>query len=201
MKQKNLFMAFIILLMSHSATTAQNQVPPALKSAIPSKYKITYELYSKADFIVNIDVKMEVPSKYGCDNNKDLYPPAEVGLSVYIINNSQFAKMQEDQMPFSKWLPTKESHKPQIDTWDELIKYSETTVVELSGGRGAYYTWTRKCIQSANDESYGVSLTSLFGSHSAKIGIGINGNIDASEAVAILKELHGIFSKFNFQNL
>lgn len=200
MKLKNLIFTSIII-MSQILLMAQNQVPPALKSAIPAKYKITYELYHKADFIVNIDVKMEVPSKFGCDNNKDLYPPTEISLGVYLINNSQIAKMQEDQMPFSKWLPTQESHKPQIDSWDELIKYSEITLVELSGGRGAYYTWTRKCIQSENDEYYGVSLTSLFGSHSAKIGIGIVGNIDASEALAILKELHGIFSKFNFHNL
>ncbi len=201
MKQKNLFIVFIIILMSHLVATAQNQVPPALKSAIPSRYKITYELYSKADFIVGIEIKMEIPSKNGCDSNKDLYPPTEVSLSVDLINNSQIAKMLEEQMPFSKWLPTKESHKPQIDTWDELIKYSETTLVELSGGRAVYYTWTQKCIQSENIEYSGVSLTSLFGSHSAKIGIGINGNIDASEAVGILKELHGIFSNFNFQNL
>ena len=195
-------MAFIIILMNHAAVNAQGQVPPALKSAIPSKYKIIYELHHRDDFSVNFDIQMETPSKNGCDNNMDFYPPTTISLTALIINNTQYAKLLEDQVPFSKFLPTKESHKPQIDTWDELIKYSETTLVELSGGRGAYYTWTRKCLQSANDEYNGISLTSLFGgSHSSKIGVGIIGDIDVSEALAILKELHGIFSKFNFQNL
>lgn len=187
--------------MSQSILSAQNQVPQALKSAIPSHYKINYESYHKADFIVNMDLSLEIPSKYGCDNNKELYDPTTVSIGIYIIENDDVAKMQEDMMPFSNYLPTKESHKPQIDSWDELVTYSETSLVELSGGRGAYYTWTRKCIQSQNDEYFGVSLGALFGSHSAKTGIGVTGNIDASEAVSILKELHGILCKINFQNL
>jgi hypothetical protein len=82
-------------------------------------------------------------------------------------------------MPFTNHLPTRDSHKPQIDTWDELIKYSETTTIELSDGRGAYYTWTRKCIQEDKDEIFGVSLTSMFGRQALKISVSVNGNIDA----------------------
>lgn len=201
MKQKTLILVFIALLMSQIAVIAQNQIPPALKNAIPSRYKVIYELYHKADFIESIDIKMEIPSKNGCDNNKELYPPTEVSIGAYLINNAQIAKLQEEQMPFSKWLPTKESHKPQIDAWDEMIRYSETSLVELSDGRGAYYSWTRKCIQSEKEAYSGVFLTSLFGSHSVKIGIDIIGDIDASEALAILAELHGVFSTFNFHNL
>ncbi len=200
MEQKTLILT-VILVISQAVLMSQNHVPKALLSAIPGKYKITNESYHKADFIVNIDILLEIPSKYGCDSNKELYNPTTVSIGIYIINNADVAKMQEDMMPFSNYLPTNESHKPQIDFWHELVTFSGTTLVELPRGRGAYYTWTRKCIKSQNDEYYGVSLEALFGCHWAKTGIGVTGNIDASEAVSILKELHGILNKINFQNL
>jgi len=197
--KKNVFVLAIIILMCQTITKSQNQLPPALKSAIPNKYKVTSELYHKSDFIVNIDIGLEIPSKYGCDDN--LKDPCSISINIHSIGREDIAKMQEDIMPFSQYLPTKDSHKPELDASDELVKYSETRIVDLPGGRGAYYTWTRKCIQAQYDEYYGVSLTSMFGNHSIKIGIRINGYIDASEAISIVKELYGILSKFNFQNL
>lgn len=197
--KKNIFLCTIIFFISQIIITAQNQLPPLVKNAIPDKYKITSELYHKADFIVNVDIGLEIPSKYGCD--EDLKDPCNIRIGVYSVGREDIAKMQEDIMPFSQYLPTKESHKPEIDTWDELIKYSETKIVDMPGGRGAYYTWTRKCIQAQYDEYYGVSFTGVFGNHSTRIVIEVNGNIDASEAISIAKELHEKINKINFQDL
>ncbi len=207
---KTIFYFFtMILVLSFVQTKSQNQeeplitseLPKTLKNVIPNKYKIMNESYGKVFPIVNIDFRMEIPSKYGCSNNKDLWNTTSVTVGILIIEDANMVKMQEDMMPFVNYLPTKDSHKPQVDLRDELIKYAETTIVELSGGRGAYYTYTRKCIQDDKDEIFGISLTSMFGSQAVKIGVGVNGNIDATEAVAILKELHAILIKFNFQNL
>lgn len=200
MKSILLFLVFIAI-GNQTVLTAQNQLPPTLKSAIPERYKIISELYHKAGPFVQIDIGIEIPSKYGCSNNKDLWSVTSVGIGVMIIEDAAMVKMQEDMMPFLSYLPTNESHKPQIDPWDELIKYSKTNILELPGGRGAYYTWTRQCIQDDHDEIYGVSLSSMFGSQANKISVEVNGNIDAAEAISITKELNSILSKLNFQNL
>jgi len=207
---KNLFYFFtMILVMSFVQSKSQNQaepvitneLPKTLKNVIPNKYKIMNESYGKVFPIINIDFRMEIPSKYGCSNNKDLWNTTSVTVGILIIEDANMVKMQEDMMPFVNYLPTKDSHKPQVDLRDELIKYTTTNIIELSGGRGAYYSWTQKCIQDDKNETYGISLISMFGSQAVKISVGIIGDIDATEATAILKEWHGILSKFNFQNL
>jgi hypothetical protein len=197
--KKNVFIGVIIILMLQIVTNAQNQVPSALKSAIPERYVIANELYSKSDFIVNIDFSFELPSKYSCFDN--LKEPVSVGIGIYIIERADIAKIQEDMMPSSNYFPTKDSHKPQIDTWDELVKYTETKIFDLPEGQAAYYTWVHQCIQAQYDNYQGVSLAAVSGNHSLRISIDVNGNIDASEAIAITKELHSILSKFDFQNL
>lgn len=207
--KKILFFFTIILVLSQVQTKSQNQeatlitneLPKTLKNIVPNKYKIINESYSKVFPIINIDFSMEILSKYGCSNNKDLWNTTSISVGIMIIEDANIAKMQEDMMPFANYLPTKDSHKPQIDIRDELTEYSGTTLIELSGGRGAYYTYTRKCIQDDKNETYGISLTSMFGSQAVKISVGIIGDIDATKATAILKEWHGILSKFNFQNL
>ncbi|MDO8896415.1 MAG: hypothetical protein Q7V19_02110 [Bacteroidales bacterium] len=197
--KKNTLILAIIFILSQAVITAQNQLPPALKSVIPDKYKITYELYHKADFIVNIDISLEFPSKYGCDDN--LKDPSRIDIGINSIGNKDFAKMQEDMVPFSNYLPTKESHRPQIDALDAITEYSETKIIDLPRGRGAYYTWAHQCIQAQHNIYQGVSLSTMFGNHSTRISIGVNGNIDASEAISVVNELYGILENINFQNL
>ena len=189
----------MILLMCQATVEAQNQLPLALKSVIPDNYKIIYELYHKSDFIVNIDINLEMPSKYGCNDN--LKDPSYIEISIYSIGRTDIAKMQEDIMPFSQYYPTKNSFRPQMDIMDELVKYSETNIVDLSGGRGAYYTMTRKCIEAQYDEYQGVFLMSLFGNHSTRIAISVSGSIDDSDAISIVQEMYNIFNKFDFQNI
>lgn len=207
---KTIFYFFtMILVLSLVQTKSQNQevavitneLPKTLKNAIPNQYKILNESFSKVYPFINIDFSMEIPSKYGCSNNKDLWNTTTISVGIIIIEDANMVKMQEDMMPFANYLPTKDSHKPQIDLRDELVKYSTTNIIELSGGRGAYYSWTRQCIQDDKNETFGISLTSMFGSQAVKISVGIIGDIDATEATAILKEWHGILSKFDFQNL
>jgi hypothetical protein len=198
MKRKNILI-FTILALCSNAFGQQYDLPASIKNAIPEKYKMTAELYHKAEFIINIDISLEIQSKYSCDDN--LKDPCEIKISIYSVGNKDIVKMQEDMMPFSNYYPTTESHKAYYSEFDELVKYSETTLIDLPEGKGAYFTWIRKCIEAQHDEYLGTSFTSLFGNHSTRIGIDIFGNIDVSEAIAITKELYSVLSKFNYQNL
>lgn len=177
---------------------AQDQLPEDLKKKIPAKYSLISGFFQKEDEIVNVSISMETPGKYGCGSNKENYKKTSIGINV-ALTNVEWGKMMEKVLPFSTYWPTKETHHPNSGgLGNEFTEFSETIILDMPGGQAAYYTWTRQCIQDANREVRGVSLMSVTGSYSNKITIGIEGDIDGEEAIAILKELHLIISEYNF---
>jgi hypothetical protein len=80
--------------MCQTVLIAQNQVPSALKNAEPGKYKITNESYHKTAPFVFIDIGMEIPTKYGCSNNKEVWNPTSAGVGFIIIKDANMVKIQ-----------------------------------------------------------------------------------------------------------
>lgn len=197
MKNRIVFLA-VIFITGHVLVKAQNQLPEDLKSKIPPRYTLISGSVVKSGEIVNASIGLETPGKYGCGKNKENYRKTDIGINI-ALNSVEFGKMMEQAVPFKTFWPTKETHHPNLNApGNEFTEYSETVTFEMPGGQAAYYTWTRKCIQDANQAVRGVSLMSISGSHSRRITIGIDGDIDGDEAIAILKELHTIISQYNF---
>jgi len=197
----NLKSIIVCLICLAAQLSAQNQLPPAVKSAIPSRYTITYELFVKSDFIANADISLELPAKNSCNDGMKGVCEIKVSLISYDQSQKEIINLLEQQMPFASRLPSEQSFKPTVNPHDELVSYSKTTTASLPKGKATYYTAKHTCIMDQHESYTSVHLTSLQGNAAFSIGIDISGGIDSGEALAVVKELYGILSKYNFNAL
>jgi hypothetical protein len=195
---KSVLISAILFIISHVSVNAQNPLPEDFTKKIPDNYTLVNGNFLKADEIVTVDFGLTRSGKYGCGSNKENYKQTSIGVNIALYSDA-YGNMMEKAIPFSTFWPNQETHKPS-PTGNDFTEFSETKTFEIDGGQAAYYTWTKQCVQDANKEVKGVSLLCVCGSHSKKITLGIEGDIDSEEAIAILKEVLLIINQYNFYN-
>lgn len=195
---KRILTSVILLIMCKVMVNAQNQLPEEFKKKIPDTYTLISETYNKTEDMATVAFGLIKTGKYGCGSNKENYKKTSIGVNIAFYS-VEYGKMMNQAIPFSTLWPNKETHKPNA-SGNDFTEFSETKTFEIEGGQAAYYTWTKQCVQAANKEVKGVSLLCVCGSHSKNINIGIEGDIDSEEAIAILKEVLLIINQYNFYN-
>jgi hypothetical protein len=179
---------------------AQKTLPPAVLSAIPSKYKITSQVFIKQGYLVRSEIDLSIPNKKSCNDGAIGEGAIEIIIMAYDENQQAYIDMMEKRLPFKSRLPTALSHKPDIDPNNQVFAkaYSETKVVNFESGSAAYYIETISCIMDQHASYDAVSLISLQGSTVESIEIRVGAAISAEEAISIVKELYKNLSSINY---
>lgn len=177
---------------------AQRALPPSVAKAIPSKYKVTSQLYMKPGLTAVCEISLAIPNKFGC-NDGNL---GECNIGIKITQNDEAKKeyltMIDKKMPFQSTLPNASNYKPSADPYNQLVSYSPTKELKLEDGSAAYYIQKTSCIQDQHKEYESVSFKSLQGNFMKSIEIRINGGISADDAIAAAKELYGNLNQINY---
>jgi len=187
----------VAILLSISILQAQNNLPPELQNAIPANYTVEYGLYYDGGITSGAQIELNFPGDNACDSG--LEDSVNISIEILIISDSYTVQMQEENFPFASLLPTIESLQPE-EYESGLVTHSETELIDIDGGRIAYYVSTFKCIMSENESFDRVSLLGLSGSHACAISIMINGPIDKDKAISMAKNLVSGFRAVNLSS-
>lgn len=194
---KKLVLAGFIFLITFSVM-AQRTLPPSVQKAIPSKYKVTSQLYMKPGDMARCDISLAIPNKYGCNDASLRECEIDVTITQNGESKKQYIEMIYKNITFESTLPNASNYKPSVDPNDQTLSYSTTKEIKLEQGGAAYYIVTRACIMDQHDKFESVSFKSLQGNFMKTIEIKINGSIPSDEAIAAAKELYASLSKINY---
>lgn len=185
---------FALIVLPAVFSLAQNNLPDNIKNAIPSNYTVVDDQYYNSGIIASATINLKIEGDNACD--KGLEDSVSVEIIIQEMRDNYVVQMQEEQVPFSDALPTKESLRFESDENGFLV-YDEPQVIDVDGGRLVYCKYTVKCIMSENESFEGVHIIALQGSYARQVSVELGGPISSDKGIRIVKSLLGTFSTIN----
>lgn len=180
--------------------SAQNTLPASILSAIPAKYILASNSYTKVDPMVGASLSLEMPNKFGCSDLLKGDCEINIDIAYYIMSTQEAKDLVKHYSQYYKYgLPTAESHKGDNDNSTGSVKYSETVPVQVENGVAFYYTGIHSCIMDQYQEYRSVDFVSVQGSTEWSVKIRVVGNITPEEAISTARELYTILSHLKWE--